>query len=209
MKQTLQSHFLPSVSHLLTDGRIDPTSQKTFLADLHTSAVQAAISQLAPNPVLQRLQFAPSPCREGGTFLSSFQPQTTPLCHRSTPDAAISSTPAERGLARPKTRPVPLAARLTSDHTTVHQSPVRFSLSSHRFTLGKACWGGIFPGSLALFFSAFNSSSPSPRRDGEEVRGNNQAVCSHGPWRLTSQVALVAFKQWPLQQTGPLLPPKK
>ena len=53
MKHTLQSRLLPSVSHLLTDGRTDPTSYKTSLADLHTSAVQAAISQLAPNPVLQ------------------------------------------------------------------------------------------------------------------------------------------------------------
>ena len=121
MKQTLQSHFLPSVSHLLTDGRIDPTSQKTFLADLHTSAVQAAISQLAPNPVLQS---PPSPCREGGTFLSSFQPQTTPLCPSSTPDTAVFSTPTERGLARPKTRPVPPAAVLSTPPVTCSFFPL-------------------------------------------------------------------------------------
>ena len=52
MKHTLQSRFLPSVSHLLTGGTTDPTTFRTSLTDLHTSAVQAAISQLAPNPVL-------------------------------------------------------------------------------------------------------------------------------------------------------------
>ena len=53
MKQTLQSRFLPSVSHLLTNGRTDPATYRASLADLHTSAVQAAISQLEKDPVLQ------------------------------------------------------------------------------------------------------------------------------------------------------------
>ena len=53
MKETLQSRFLPTIDHLLTNGTTDPTTYKTSLKDLHTSAVRDAISQLAPNPVLQ------------------------------------------------------------------------------------------------------------------------------------------------------------
>ena len=52
MKETLQSRFLPSVSHLLTGGTTNPASYRTSLIDLHTSAVRDAISHLAPNPVL-------------------------------------------------------------------------------------------------------------------------------------------------------------
>ena len=57
-KETLQSLFLPSVSHLLSGGptdrpRVDPSTYKTSLTDLHTSAVQAAISQIEESPVLQ------------------------------------------------------------------------------------------------------------------------------------------------------------
>ena len=50
MKQTLQSHFLPSVSPHLMEGVLPPQSYRQTLPSLHTAAVRQAIALGRPKP---------------------------------------------------------------------------------------------------------------------------------------------------------------
>ena len=52
MKPTLQSKFLPTVAHHLQDNIIHPEEYEEVIKDLHTSAVQRALSAQGPNRVL-------------------------------------------------------------------------------------------------------------------------------------------------------------
>ena len=54
-KQTLQSKFLPAVQPFLTDGILPPRTYKKTISQLHTSAVQDAILNSAPNPILGQI----------------------------------------------------------------------------------------------------------------------------------------------------------
>jgi len=56
MKHTLQSRFLPSISHLLDpNGDCSPSSYKQSLRSLHSSAVVSSVSSLEDNKVLHAL----------------------------------------------------------------------------------------------------------------------------------------------------------
>ena len=53
IRQTLQSHSLPSVAPYLTNGVLLPSDYKPTVASLHTSTVQSTIASRPPNRVLQ------------------------------------------------------------------------------------------------------------------------------------------------------------
>jgi hypothetical protein len=53
MKHTLQTRFLPSISHLLEEGSLPPPdSYSTALSTLHSSVVFSYLASAAPNKVL-------------------------------------------------------------------------------------------------------------------------------------------------------------
>ena len=53
IKQTLQSKFLPSINQYLTDGITPPDEYQAIVNEIHTQAVQDAILNQPPNPILQ------------------------------------------------------------------------------------------------------------------------------------------------------------
>jgi len=58
MKETLQSRFLPQLTHLLSNGITPEEEFKTILKEIHTEAVEVAIQSYPNNKVLD----APAPC---------------------------------------------------------------------------------------------------------------------------------------------------
>ena len=149
MKHTLQSRFLPSIAHLLTDGRTDPATYRASLSDLHTSAVQAAISQLAPNPVLQS---PPPPVeREERSLPRAYRTALSQL--RSGHCRFLNSYRARIGVADDPSCPSCGAG----DHTTSHL----FACPSHPTTLGVwDLWGR--PARVADFLATLPFTSLPP-----------------------------------------------
>ena len=53
MKHTLQSRFLPAISHLLQDNVTENSEYKAVLSEIHTNVVADYFGSLSPNRVLQ------------------------------------------------------------------------------------------------------------------------------------------------------------
>ena len=53
MKSTLQSKFLPDISHLLQNNITPPDERRAILSDIHTAVVAEYFENLSPNRVLQ------------------------------------------------------------------------------------------------------------------------------------------------------------
>ena len=141
-KKTIQSLFLTSVSHLLSGGptdrhRVNPSTDKTSLADLHTTAVQAATSQLEPNPILHSPIPLLSRKRNSPFPPLTYSPVPAPLRLLLFPQLVPSE---DRHRWRPVLSPVPLVARVTTPPVTCFTAPL-IPLTSECRTFGRSLAG--------------------------------------------------------------------
>ena len=155
IRQTLQSHSLPSVAPFLSDGVMLPSDYKPTLAALHTSAVQSAIASRPPNRVLQAP--APEVADEEGSLP---RPHQTTLTQLRTGFCSSLNSYLER-IGRPPDDLCPSCRG--SPHTISHV----FSCPSHPTSLtvrdlwDRPCSVAVFLSSLP-FFSLPPLSRPPP-----------------------------------------------
>jgi hypothetical protein len=146
MKHTLQTRFLPSVSHLLEEGSLPPDSYSTALGTLHSSAVSSYLASAAPNKVL--LTPAPSVSSSELSLPRAARSALSQL--RSGYSSRLNSYLARIGAAHS-----PLCPECgVMDHTTHHL----FSCPSHPTSLTPLdLWSN--PGPTAAFLSSLPSFS--------------------------------------------------
>ena len=154
MKHTLQSRFLPSISHHLVNGTLPPATYPSTLKALHSAAVTSAIASADPNKVLQ----APPPSICPSEKLLPRPTRTTLSQLRSGYCVSLRSYQARIGTAGDPTCP----ECNQHDHTVLHL----FACPAHPTTLAA---GDLWtkPGEVASFLSSlpsFGHVQPPPTR---------------------------------------------